>query len=51
MEKILDYNTQRAPLRLPEYGRIIYDMVGQLKDIEDKEQGTKDKVQSDKYKE
>ena len=37
MEKILDYNTQRAPLRLPEYGRIVYDMVGQLKGIEDKE--------------
>ena len=40
MEKILDYNTQRAPLRLPEYGRIVYDMVEQIKGIEDKEKRT-----------
>ncbi len=37
MEEYLDYNTGRSPLRLPEYGRIVYDMVRQLKDVETRE--------------
>ncbi len=40
MEQMLDYNTQRTPLRLPEYGRIVYEMIGQLKEIADKEKRT-----------
>lgn len=40
MDEILDYNTQRERLRIPEYGRIIYDMVQQLKQIEDKNKRT-----------
>lgn len=37
MHEILEYNTQREPLRIPEYGRIIYDMVQALKTIEDRQ--------------
>ena len=40
MEDILDYNTQRVPLKLPEYGRLVYDMVQQLRDIEPREKRT-----------
>ena len=37
----LQYNTDRKPLIIPEYGRHIHVMVGQLLDIEDREQRNK----------
>ena len=40
MEVILDYNTQRDPLKLPEYGRLVYDMVQKLKEIDSREKRT-----------
>ena len=36
MIKGLDYNTQRSHLTMPEYGRIVQDMVEHAINIEDK---------------
>ena len=37
----LQYNTERKPLIIPEYGRHIHEMIGQLLDIEDREHRNK----------
>lgn len=37
----MDYNTQRKPLALPEYGRHIQEMVNQLLEIEDRDERNK----------
>ena len=36
----LEYNTEREPLLMPEYGRNVLMMVEQLRDIEDREKRT-----------
>lgn len=36
----MDYNTQREKLIMPEYGRNVQKMIGQVKEIEDKEKRT-----------
>ena len=40
-KKIMDYNSHRNPLKLPEYGRHIQKMVQQAVEIEDKTERTK----------